>query len=406
MPCSTVGATIVPVQPQEAQTLATRDQQIVLERQRGDTITEIGKRHGISHQRVSVVTSNAMKFVCEVRWDLKLADPDEACVFVIPYSPDYTPGARLQHLADHEAARDGHGSRRRNPARSQRPGAASYRHDPTEGLMTFSTIARRDRLADVKQKLSKARADRTQAARLREEARKANERQRRSGRGHQVGCGQHRGRDQRGAPRPARARDRRRQQSARDDAAAGPAGAGQPERDRGQRSAPLELREGRRLHDRRRAGGANGPKHPGGRHAPHRADHGREPRRPADTGARPEPDRPVPGLQPGGADRVVDAALRDRGRRCLAAWLKSQAAGDPHLRRPVGGSADGGSVGQDEPSGPRRLRRRQRRPAGGRALRGPGQARKSCWSRRSSAPPGSRHRTSRPGPTWTTPSTG
>ncbi len=53
------GAMLLRVQPQEMQMLSTRDQELVLARDRGETIVEIGKRHGISHQRVSVLTARA-----------------------------------------------------------------------------------------------------------------------------------------------------------------------------------------------------------------------------------------------------------------------------------------------------------------------------------------------------------
>jgi hypothetical protein len=42
-----------------ADVLTARDQQIVIERDLGDTIVEISQRHGISHQRVSVITRRA-----------------------------------------------------------------------------------------------------------------------------------------------------------------------------------------------------------------------------------------------------------------------------------------------------------------------------------------------------------
>jgi hypothetical protein len=79
------------MQPQEVQVVSTRDQQVVLERDRGDTIVEIGKRHGISHQRVSYVVNRATEFVNRVDLDLMVARrTGEAVVYVIPYSPDYT----------------------------------------------------------------------------------------------------------------------------------------------------------------------------------------------------------------------------------------------------------------------------------------------------------------------------
>jgi hypothetical protein len=79
------------MQPRGAQVLSTRDQQIVLERECGDTIVEIGQRHGISHQRVSVLMARANEFVGQVFLDLTVArKTGEVCAYVIPYSPDYT----------------------------------------------------------------------------------------------------------------------------------------------------------------------------------------------------------------------------------------------------------------------------------------------------------------------------
>jgi hypothetical protein len=80
------------LQPRVLQTvLSTRDQQIVLERDRCDTIVHIGKRHGISHQRVSMVMSRAPEFVNRVDLDLMVArKTGEVCVYLIPDGPDYT----------------------------------------------------------------------------------------------------------------------------------------------------------------------------------------------------------------------------------------------------------------------------------------------------------------------------
>jgi hypothetical protein len=50
--------------------LNARDQTIVLERDRGDTTVEVGRRFAISPQRVSAVTANATKFVDAVDLDL------------------------------------------------------------------------------------------------------------------------------------------------------------------------------------------------------------------------------------------------------------------------------------------------------------------------------------------------
>ena len=68
-----------------------RDQEIVLERDRGDTVVEIGQRHGISHQRVSVVMANATEIVNKCDLDLMLArKTGEVCGYLIPFGPDYS----------------------------------------------------------------------------------------------------------------------------------------------------------------------------------------------------------------------------------------------------------------------------------------------------------------------------
>jgi DNA-binding CsgD family transcriptional regulator len=45
------------------QMLSPRDQAIVLERAAGDTIVEIGKRHGITHQAISKIVAQAHQLV-------------------------------------------------------------------------------------------------------------------------------------------------------------------------------------------------------------------------------------------------------------------------------------------------------------------------------------------------------
>ena len=71
--------------------LSVRDQQVVLARERGDTLADIGQRHGISHQRVSAVVNRATEFVNKVDLDLMVArKTGEVVVYVIPYGPDYT----------------------------------------------------------------------------------------------------------------------------------------------------------------------------------------------------------------------------------------------------------------------------------------------------------------------------
>jgi hypothetical protein len=71
--------------------LSIRDQQIVIARDRGETITELGRQHGISHQRISAVMGRATEFVNQLDLDLMVASrTGEVCVYVIPYRPDYT----------------------------------------------------------------------------------------------------------------------------------------------------------------------------------------------------------------------------------------------------------------------------------------------------------------------------
>ena len=71
--------------------LTVRDQQVVLERDRGHTTVEIARRHGISHQRVSVLMARATEFVTQVDLDLMVArKTGEVCAYLIPYGPDYT----------------------------------------------------------------------------------------------------------------------------------------------------------------------------------------------------------------------------------------------------------------------------------------------------------------------------
>ncbi len=57
----------------------------------GVTVTELGERFGVSHQRISAVMKSVTALVDKVDLDLMLARRDgEACVFVIPFSEDYT----------------------------------------------------------------------------------------------------------------------------------------------------------------------------------------------------------------------------------------------------------------------------------------------------------------------------
>src|SRR5688500_237142 len=71
-----------------ADVLTARDQQIVIERDLGDTIVEISRRHGISHQRVSVITRRAREVVTKAYMDLLVAsNTGEQCASVIPTDP-------------------------------------------------------------------------------------------------------------------------------------------------------------------------------------------------------------------------------------------------------------------------------------------------------------------------------
>ena len=67
--------------------LTARDQQIVIERDLGDTIVEISRRHGISHQRVSVITRRGREVVTKAYMDLLVANTGEQCGYVIPTDP-------------------------------------------------------------------------------------------------------------------------------------------------------------------------------------------------------------------------------------------------------------------------------------------------------------------------------
>ncbi len=53
--------------------LSEQSQAIVLERETGATLTEIGARHGVSHQRVSVINRAATAFVTEIELALMVA---------------------------------------------------------------------------------------------------------------------------------------------------------------------------------------------------------------------------------------------------------------------------------------------------------------------------------------------
>jgi hypothetical protein len=71
--------------------LSAKSQAVVLERDRGDTLAAIAERHEISHQRVSAILRSATEWVSKIELDLMLARrTGDACIYVIPYSPNYT----------------------------------------------------------------------------------------------------------------------------------------------------------------------------------------------------------------------------------------------------------------------------------------------------------------------------
>ncbi len=71
--------------------LSEKSQQIVLERDVGDTLAQIAERHGVSHQRVAAIVRDATELVTKIELDLMVArKTDEQCAYVIPYGPDYT----------------------------------------------------------------------------------------------------------------------------------------------------------------------------------------------------------------------------------------------------------------------------------------------------------------------------
>jgi hypothetical protein len=71
---------------------------LVLARESGATLAEVGRRHGVSHQRVASVMRHATEFVDKVEMDLLVArKEDSLCAFVIPFGPDYS---LAQQVAD------------------------------------------------------------------------------------------------------------------------------------------------------------------------------------------------------------------------------------------------------------------------------------------------------------------
>lgn len=71
--------------------LGERSQQIVLERERGATVSAIAEAHGISHQRVSAIVRDATETVNKIELDLMITRrTGEVFAYLIPYGPDYS----------------------------------------------------------------------------------------------------------------------------------------------------------------------------------------------------------------------------------------------------------------------------------------------------------------------------
>src|SRR4051794_11733475 len=71
--------------------ISATNQAVVVERDAGDTLAEIGKRHGITHQRVSAIVAQATQVVNRMELDLMVArKTGEHCAYLIPHGPDYT----------------------------------------------------------------------------------------------------------------------------------------------------------------------------------------------------------------------------------------------------------------------------------------------------------------------------
>lgn len=76
--------------------LSETAQQIIVERESGETLKTIAHRHGLSHQRVSTIVKDGRSFVDHVERDLLVARTSgEVCAFVIPFGPNYTTAMRF-----------------------------------------------------------------------------------------------------------------------------------------------------------------------------------------------------------------------------------------------------------------------------------------------------------------------
>ena len=70
--------------------MSARNQEIVLAREDGQSLLQLGERYGVSHQRVAAVVRSARELVDQVELDLMVARKDgEICIYLVPYGPDY-----------------------------------------------------------------------------------------------------------------------------------------------------------------------------------------------------------------------------------------------------------------------------------------------------------------------------
>src|SRR4051812_38488172 len=89
------------------QMMSPRDQAIAMERAAGQTVTEIADRHGISHQRVSVIVAQVNELIDWMQRDLESAQAHGNVVaYLVPFSVDYTLGIAFgQWVVDRLRAR-------------------------------------------------------------------------------------------------------------------------------------------------------------------------------------------------------------------------------------------------------------------------------------------------------------
>ncbi len=111
--------------------LTARDQQIVIERDLGDTIVEISLRHGISHQRVSVITRRAREVVTKAYMDLLVAsNTGEQCAYVIPTDPTTRSRSTSRRGSSRSCGDSGLNLQPREPPGPHTPRLARRRDDP------------------------------------------------------------------------------------------------------------------------------------------------------------------------------------------------------------------------------------------------------------------------------------